>query len=80
MVLRLLRVLFHQGPYKDKFRKKVSWFSLRQDVFETLLKKVGSPIYFLKKMVRESLKNARALMVERNYGSKYKVFFSWWAE
>jgi len=64
-----LRILSHQGAYKDKFRKVVSWFSLRQDASETLLKKVGSPNYFLKKMARESLKNTRALMVERNYGS-----------
>ena len=36
----------------------------------------------LKKMVWESLKNTRALMVERNYGSNYKGFFlfSRWAE
>jgi len=36
-----LRVIFHQGSYNDKFRKVVSWFSLRQDVSETLLKKWG---------------------------------------
>ena len=77
-----LRILFHQGSYKDKFRRVVSWFCLRQDASETHFKKVGSPIYFLKKIVRESLKNTRALMVERNNGSNYKVFFSFsrWAE
>jgi len=37
----VLRILFHQGSYKDKRRKVVSWFSLRQDVSETLLKKWG---------------------------------------
>jgi len=36
-----LRIFFHRGSHKDKFRKMVSWFSLRQDVSETLLKKLG---------------------------------------
>jgi len=36
-----IRILFHQGSHKDKFRKVVSWFSLRQDASETLLKKWG---------------------------------------
>ena len=59
----------------------VSWFSLRQDASETLLKKWGHRSFFLKKMARESLKNTRALMAERNYGSNYKLFsFSRWAE
>jgi len=53
----------------------VSWFSLRQDASETLLKKWGHQSIFLKKMVRKSLKNTHALMVERNYGSNYKGFF-----
>jgi len=36
-----LRILFHQGSCKDKFRKVFSWFSSCQDVSETLLKKWG---------------------------------------
>jgi len=38
-----------------------------------LLKKWGHRS--IKKMVRESLKNTRALMVERNYGATYKLLF-----
>jgi len=46
-----LRILFHHGSYKDKFRKKVSWFPLCQDVSdsETLLKKRGHRPIFRKK-------------------------------
>ena len=36
-----LRILFHQGSYKDKFRKVVSWFPLRQGASEMLLKNWG---------------------------------------
>ena len=36
-----LRILFPQGSCKDKFRQVLSWFSLRQDASETLLKKWG---------------------------------------
>jgi len=60
----------------------VSWFSLRLDAPETLLKSGVTDLFFEKKMVRESFKNARALTAERNYGSNYKFFFyfSRWAE
>ena len=71
-----LRILVHQGSYENKCRKVVSWFSLRQDVSETLLKCGVNDLFFEKKMVRESLKNTRALMAERNYDSNYKFFFS----
>jgi len=54
MIFRSPRVLFHHGSYKDKFRKVVSWFSLRQDVSERF-EKVGSPIYILKNTARENL-------------------------
>ena len=70
-----LRILSLQVSYKDKFRKVVSWFSLRQDVSETLLKSRVHRSIFWKKMVRKSLKNARALTVERNYGSIYRGYF-----
>jgi len=70
-----LRILVHQGSYKDECRKVVSWFSLRQDASEKLLKKWGHRYIFGKKMVRGSLKNTLALMVKRNYGSNYKIFF-----
>jgi len=43
------RILFHQGSCKDKFKKVVSWFSLRQDASETLLKKWGHRSIFWKK-------------------------------
>jgi len=42
----LLRILFHQGSCKDKFRKVVSWFSLRQDASEMLLKQWGHRSFF----------------------------------
>jgi len=38
-------------------------FFLRKDVSETLLKSGVTDLFFEKKMVRESLKNTRALMV-----------------
>ena len=44
-----LWILFHQGSYKDKSRKVVSWFFLRQNVSETLLKKWGHRYIFWKK-------------------------------
>jgi len=77
MVVRSLRVLFLQGSYKDKFRKVVSWFSLRQGVSETLLKKSGvTNLFFGKKNGQGKLKkNTRALMMERNYDSNYKFVF-----
>jgi len=68
-----LRILFHQGSYKDKFRKVVAWFSLRQDMSETHLKKWGHRS--IKKNGQGKFKNTRALMVERNYGSNYMFLF-----
>ena len=50
----LLKDVFHQGSWKDKLRKVVSWFSLRQDASETHSKRGETDPYFEGKNVRES--------------------------
>ena len=57
-----LRILFLQGLCKYKFRKVVSWFSLRQDASETLLKKWGHRSIFVKKKWSGKVKKIHLLL------------------